>query len=120
MGATTLAAATALGIYQHGGFGPAHGLAILTLVALAIGSIASWSSAFGRISPVVQTVSLSATLLFHAIPAVTESLTRLPPSYPLLASAEAPQLKPIYGLLLLVFVIGLTLQLRHLGRKREA
>ena len=34
---TLLAAVTALMIYQHGTFGPAHALAVLTLLALAAG-----------------------------------------------------------------------------------
>ena len=39
---TTLATAvTALGIFQHGNFNPAHALAILTLLALAVGTIAA-------------------------------------------------------------------------------
>ncbi|MFT5501758.1 MAG: hypothetical protein ACI88G_001897, partial [Woeseiaceae bacterium] len=34
---TLIAAVTALMIYKHGGFGPAHGLAVLTLLALVGG-----------------------------------------------------------------------------------
>jgi hypothetical protein len=48
------------------------------------------------------------------IPAFTETLTRLPAGQPFLPNAEAPQFGPIYGTLLLLFVIGLALQLRWL------
>jgi hypothetical protein len=39
-------------------------------------------------------------------------LTRLPPSAPLAASPEAPLLKGILAVLLVVFLVVLTLQLR--------
>lgn len=117
--ATALAAVTALGLFRHGGFGPAHGLAILTLVALLIGVLANCSTLFGRFSRYVQAIGFSSTLLFHLIPGVTETLTRLPASSPVLSSPEAPEFKPIYGVILLVFLIGITIQLRWL-RQRDA
>src|SRR5439155_23382206 len=77
--ATLITAVTALGIFRHGGFGPPHALAVLTLVALAVGTVAARSHVFGWASRYVQAASYSATILFHMIPAVTESSTRLPP-----------------------------------------
>jgi hypothetical protein len=65
----------------------------------------------------VQAICFSATMLFHMIPVFTETLTRLPLSQPLLPNADAPELKPIAGALLLLFVIGLVLQLRWLRGK---
>lgn len=116
---TALTAATGLGIYQHGGFGAPHGLSILTLLALAAGVAAGATQAFGGRSRYVEAVAYSSTFLFHAIPAFTESLTRLPLGAPLFASAEAPALKAIYGVLLVLFVVGLVVQLRWL-RARAA
>jgi len=113
IGATLVTTVTALWIFQHGGFGPGHALAILTLVALAIGLVCSWSAPFGRLTRAVQTAAFSSTLLFHAIPGVTEALTRLPPDAPVFASAQAPQFKPIYAVLLVLFVVGLVFQLRR-------
>ncbi len=111
---TLLTAATGLGIFQHGGFGPPHALSILTLLALAVGATAALTSLFGRWSRHIQAISFSTTMLFHMVPGFTESLTRLPPSKPLLPNAEAPEFGPIYGVLLLLFGIGLVLQLRWL------
>jgi uncharacterized membrane protein len=37
LASTLVTAASALGIFQHGGFNPAHGLAVLTLLAVALG-----------------------------------------------------------------------------------
>jgi len=111
---TALTAATALGIFQHGGFGPPHMLAILTLLALAIGCLAAFTGLFGGWSRYAQAVSFSTTIFFHLVPAFTETLTRLPLGAPVLPNAEAPELKAIAGVLLLLLVVGLVLQLRWL------
>ena len=116
LAATVVTALTALGIFQHGGFGPAHGLAIITLAALAVAAVAANTRLFGGASRYVETVAYSATFLFHLIPGVTESTTRLPLGAPLLASPEAPALKAATGLLLLAFLVGATLQVRWLRR----
>ena len=115
---TLITAATALAIYQHGFFGPAHVLAILTLGALAIGMIASVTELFGNWSRYVRAFFFSATLLFHCIPAITDGLMRLPPGDPILTSIEDPILRMCYLVLLVLFVIGVTLQLRWIRRQR--
>jgi uncharacterized membrane protein len=111
---TLLTALTSLGIFQHGGFGPPHGLALLTLAALAVGTLAASSALFGAGSRYVQAVAYSATILFHLIPGFTETLTRFPPGAPLASSPEAPVFKLIYGILFVLFLIGLVFQLRWL------
>jgi len=45
---------------------------------------------------------------------VTETSTRLPRGAPLVASPDAPVLRTVAVVLLVVFLIGLTLQLRWL------
>ncbi len=47
LAATLITAGTALAIFQHGVFGPAHGLAVMTLVALAIGTVSATTQLFG-------------------------------------------------------------------------
>jgi uncharacterized membrane protein len=111
---TLITAATGLGIFQHGGFGPPHVLSILTLAALAVGTLAASSALFGAGSRYVQAVAYSSTVLFHLIPGLTETLTRLPPASPLVASAEAPVFQVIYGILFVLFLVGLAFQLRWL------
>ena len=110
---TFVTAVTALGIFQHGGFGPPHVLALLTLAALAVGLVAA-AGVFGRLSRAIAAVAFASTVLFHLIPTVTESLTRLPLGAPLVASQEAPIFPPIYGALFVLFLIGVGLQLRGL------
>ncbi len=115
---TLITAGTALAIFQHGKFGPAHGLAVMTLLALALGTVAATMKPFGKFSRHVQAISFSATLLFQCIPAVTDGLMRLPVGDPVLTSIEDPILKMSYLALLALFLIGVTLQLRWIGRQR--
>ena len=111
---TFIAAVTGLFIFQHGGFGPPHVLAILTIIALAVGMLAGLTNVFDGWSRYVQAISFTSTILFHLIPAVAETTTRLPVGAPLFKSPDDPGLHPIAGLLLVIYAIGLTLQIRWL------
>ena len=114
---TLITAGTALAIYQHGFFGPAHVLAVLTLGALAVGMVASTTQLFGKASRYVRAFFFTSTLLFHCIPAVTDALLRLPVGDPFLSSIEDPILRMCYLGLLILFVIGVSLQLRWIRRQ---
>lgn len=111
---TAASCVTALAIFHHGGFGPPHAVAILTLVVLLVAAIAGATSLFGRASRYVATIGYSATFLFHMIPAVTETSMRLPPGNPLVVDAQAPALKATYLVLLLLFLAGAGLQVATL------
>jgi uncharacterized membrane protein len=113
---TLVTAATALMIYQRGVFGPGHLLAVATLGALAVGTLAATVKPFGKWSRHIQALSFTATLLFHCIPAVTDALLRLPVGNPMLSSFEDPVLKMCYLALLVLFLIGVTFQLRWIQR----
>jgi uncharacterized membrane protein len=111
--ATVLTCLTGFGIFQHGGFGKAHVLGIITLVTLGVAWLGDQRK-FGAKSAYVATLCYSITFVFHMIPAVTESSTRLPLGAPLLSSPEAPELKAATGVLLVLYVIGALLQVRRL------
>ena len=115
--ATLITAVTALAIFQRGEFGPGHALAVLTLVALAVGTVAATMKPFGKWSRYVQAVSYSATLLFHCIPAITDGLLRLPVGGPVLTSIEDPVLKICYLVLLVLYLVGISLQMRWIHRQ---
>src|SRR5450432_2819184 len=115
---TILTCLTGFGIFQHGGFGKAHVLGIITLVVLALAAVAGYSNLFGRLSPYVETVSYSATFLFHMIPAITETTTRLQLGAALLPNADAPALQAASEVLLVLFLIGAALQVRALRALR--
>jgi len=113
---TVLTCLTGFGIFAHGGFGKPHALGVLTLIVLAVGYAAGRYRLFGSRARYVEVVSYSATFMFHWIPAITETTTRLPLGAPLLASAEAPELEVAGAVLFLLFLIGAFLQVRRLRR----
>jgi len=113
---TVLTCLTGFGIFQHGGFGKPHVLGIVTLLVLALATVAGRSALFGRAAPYVEMVSYSATFLFHMIPAITETTTRLPLGAPLLAGPDAPQLQTATAALLAVFLVGATWQVLRLRK----
>jgi len=113
---TLLAALTALAIYRHGGFGAAHGLAVLTLAALLVGYLAAKFQLFGKLSIYIQATSFSATFLFHMIPAITDGLMRLPVDAPIVTSIEDPLLKGFYLTFLVIYVVGLVFQILWLRK----
>ncbi len=113
---TLIAAASALAIYRHGGFGAAHGLAVLTLGALLVGTIAAKTNILRGLSPYAQAVAFSATFLFHMTPAITDGLMRLPVDAPIVTSIEDPLLKQFYLGFLITYVIGVILQVLYLRK----
>lgn len=114
---TAITAVTALFIFNHGGFNVAHGLAILTLVALFAGILLSYFKIFGKLTPYLQLTAMSSTLLFHLLPAATEVLTRVPVSDPLAKSLTDPLLQKTFLVILVLFLIMLVWQLLCLKRK---
>jgi uncharacterized membrane protein len=116
LGGTIVSCVTGLGIFQHGGFGNPHFLAIITLVVLAIALAAERAGAFGRASRYIATLGFSLSLFFHFVPATVETLTRLPAGAPLLSNPDDPKAQPIIGVFFLLFLIGATLQVLRLSR----
>jgi uncharacterized membrane protein len=114
--ATVLTCLTALGIFRHGGFNIAHALALLTLAVLAVAVTAGRTTLFGRASRHVETIAYSMSFLFHLIPAITEVSTRLPPQAPLASGPDDPALKAATGVLLLLFLVGASIQVVRLRR----
>lgn len=104
---------TGLPIFRHGTIGPPHILGVLTLATLAVAAAVGKTHVLGRASGHVETIGYSVTVLFLAISTVTETLTRLPPGAPVIASPEAPIFKTLYLGLLILFVVGAALQIRH-------
>ena len=108
---TLISAATALGIYKHGGLGVAHGLAVLTILAVLVGGAAEKTSLFGGLSRYIQAGLYSATFLFNMIPAITETLLRLPPDSPMVTSLGDPLLQGFHMAFLIIYVVGLGSQI---------
>lgn len=114
---TTLTAITALGIYEHTGkFGLGHMLAVLTLAAVAGGTLVAVTDLFGRWSRCLQALCYSSTLLFHVVPAVTEATIRLPPGNTLASRFGEEILIPVFGVIFLFYFVLMGIQLRWLWK----
>jgi hypothetical protein len=87
---------------------------------LGIAWVAGNTKVLGRASAYVETLSYSITFVFHMIPAITETSTRLPLGAPLLPNADAPELKAATGVLLLIYVVGAAFQVRRIRARNAA
>ena len=114
---TLIVAGSALGIYNQGGFGIAHMLAALTLIALLGGVIMEKGKLFGSFSKYFQALGYTSTLLFHMIPAITDFLRRLPVGDPFIDSFEDPLLMNFHLSFLLIYLIGLIAQIFWLKKQ---
>lgn len=93
-------------------------VATITLVFLLVGyGIAIWRPA-KRLWTYLQTMSLSLTVFLLMVPAVSESLRRLPVGDPLVTDLKDPLLLGVQGALLLALIVGIPLQVRALYRQR--
>ena len=117
---TLIVAGTALGIYNQGGFGIAHNLAVLTLVALAGGVVMEKTRLFGSLSKYCQALGYSSTLLFHMIPAITDFLRRLPVGDPFIDTLEDPLLRQFHLAFLAIFVVGIIAQVLWLRKSSQS
>ena len=115
---TLVVAGSALGIYNQGGFGVAHVLAVLTLIALAGGVIMEKTNLFGSFSKYFQALGYTSTLLFHMIPAITDFLRRLPVGDPFIDSFEDPLLINFHLAFLIIYLVGILLQMVWLKRSQ--
>lgn len=109
---TLVTAITALGIARHGVIGPGHVLAGLTLMELGAAWLAMRGTWFGAWSPLVASSTLSATFLIHLLTGSSETLTRLPVSSPLLASADGLGLRLLHLALVAVYVVSVARRAR--------
>ena len=114
---TIIVAASALGIYNQGGFGVAHILAILTLVALAGGVIMEKVKLFGSFSKYFQALGYSSTILFHMIPAITDFLRRLTGDDPFADSFDDPLVIGFQLLFVLIYIVAITLQMQWIKKQ---
>jgi uncharacterized membrane protein len=116
LAATVLTAASALGIFKHGEFNVAHGLAVLTLLAIAVGIVATKLDFLAGFQKYIVALCFSSTMLFHMLPTATEILTRFPMDAPMVGSLQDPLLLKTFTVILVCFVILLALQLNWLRK----
>lgn len=114
---TLITASTALAIYNQGGFRIAHVLAILTLLALMAGTIVEKTYMLGSLSKYFFTLCYTSTFLFHMIPAITDTLRRLPVDDPFASSLDDPLVVSFHVLFFVIFVFSYVWQVQWLKRE---
>ena len=100
-------------------FNPAHGLGIVSLLAAFGGWLLLGMSWLGRARPYLSAFGLSFSFFLLNIPAINESLSRLPPSNPIGAGPESPQVQQALMIWALVFVIGTIVQQLMIHRQQK-
>jgi hypothetical protein len=113
---TIFACLTAFGLSKAGGFNPGHGLAIMILVFLGI----SWLLKTNRKpwAAYLQTFLMTTTLLLSLIPAVNETLTRVPLGHPLATDITSPAIQNTLKGLLVIYFLGLIAQIWYIRRQK--
>lgn len=116
---TVISCVTALPIMKTGHPTPGHLLAIIILVLLPLAVYVRSMRLFRRKADYIQTVLMSTTLFLSLIPAVNETLTRLPPNEPLATGPDSFIVQIILLVLFILYITGIAYQvLKIRARKR--
>jgi hypothetical protein len=115
---TVVTCITGLPIMRFGHLTPGHYLAIIIFVLLLLGIYAA--RIFGKAGDYVQVIAMSATVFLSFIPAIVETLTRLPIAHPLAAGPADPLVKEVQFVLIALFLAGLIYQLIKIKQVKKA
>lgn len=110
---------SSFGLSSTGGFNEAHALGGVALLVLAVGYNTHRLRWLGGLAEYVQVLSLSFSYLLLYIPAINETLKRVPPSRPLASSSDDPLILNLVGVALLLFMLGAAWQVWQLRRARR-
>ena len=111
---TFITAFSSLLIYNQGGFGIAHFLGVLTLLAVIFGVLVEKTLVLGWVSKYFYTLCYTSTFLFHMIPAITDGLRRLPADDPIAKSFTDPIIMNFHILFFVIYLLILILQFRKI------
>lgn len=99
---------------------PGAAISVLSLGSLIVGATVGTFKPLERHHWWIQTVALSTAVFTLFLPSVTETLTRLPAGHPIAESPEAPLVVGFQLSLLVLLIVGVTLQLLFLRRPVRA
>jgi hypothetical protein len=115
---TIITCVTGFPIMKTGHLTPGHYVAIIIIVLLPIGIYAG--RIFGKLADYVQVIVMSTTLFLSLVPAVVETLTRLPISKPLADGPNDPIIQKGLSALVLLYVVGVIYQIVILKTRKKA
>ena len=96
---------------------------VVTLVLLVAGYGVGFLSRLGRVATYMETIFLSLTAFLLLLPAVSETLRRVPDGHPWVTDLKSPILLGAQGGLFVLLIVGLTAQILYLrkqGRRAAA
>lgn len=113
---------SAAGLSSTGGFNEAHALGVLALLVLAVGYNTQRMRFLGGLAEYVQVLAMSFSYMLLYIPAINETLKRVPPSKPLATGPDSPIVLGLVGVVMVAFVLGAGWQVWRLraSRRRSA
>lgn len=94
-----------------------YGIGVATILLLLAGYGVGHIPGFGRAGTYLETISLSLTAFLLMVPAVSEVLRRVPDGHPLVTDLNSPLLLGSQASLLVILIVGLTIQIIHLRRQ---
>jgi len=116
---TAITCLTGFPIMRFGHPTPGHYLGVIILVLLAVAILGKRFRVFGRATDFVQLILLSTTLFLSCIPAIVESLTRLPMDHPLASGPDDPLVQKAQLILLVIFIAGVIYQVIKLKKTKS-
>jgi len=111
---TVLSCVTSFAVMRTGHFSPAHTLSVLILLLLPIGIYAPSLRFLGRAGSYVQVIVMSTTLCLSFVPAINETLLRLPLSQPIAHAPGDAAEQPYLLVLFVLYLAGTTYQVIQL------
>lgn len=95
-----------------------YAIATLTIVLLLAGYGVGHVPRLGRAAKYIETICLSLTVFLLMLPTVTETLRRVPDGHPLATDLNSPLLLGSQASLLVMLIVGLTVQIVYLRKQR--
>ncbi|MDQ0319536.1 hypothetical protein QO002_001674 [Pararhizobium capsulatum DSM 1112] len=105
-----LSAVTSFGLSSTGGFNPGHAIGILTLLAIVFSMAIGKLGWFGRLNRYLQALSMSFTFFLLMVPAINETLSRLPPANPIGNGPDSPPVQATTAVWVVIFLVGICYQ----------
>ncbi|MBP7337183.1 hypothetical protein [Niveispirillum sp.] len=93
-----------------------YGIGVATIVFLLAGYGIGLLPSLQKTGKYIETIFLSLTVFLLMVPTVSETLRRVPDGHPLVTAMDAPLLLGAQASLLLIFIVGVTVQILRLRR----
>jgi hypothetical protein len=117
---TIVTCLTSLPIMKTGQFTTAHYVAVVILILIPLGVYVRSLRIFGKLADYMQVIFLSTTLFLSCIPAIVETLTRVPISHPIAEGPNDPIIQNGLAGVALLYFVGVIYQLFKLKKQRKA